>query len=335
MTGHGGAPAPEAAVRVEGLSVAFRGSRGERVRVLSDVSFTLPKNRIIGLVGESGSGKSVTALALMDLLPRQQAEVEVTSLRIGSEELDRIDATTVGRRRGRQLSMIFQEPMRSLNPAFTAGQQIAAVARRHLGMDRAAARGKALEMLELVGIPEPERNAGRYPHQLSGGMCQRVVIAMALVGQPSVLFADEPTTALDATTQAQVLAVLRDLSRRLGMTTMIATHDLGVVAETCDEVLVMYAGEIVERAPVAELFRAPRHPYTRALLACASVGREGLRGIPGSVPTPGRWPTGCRFAARCPLALPGVCDVAPVPLVDVPGHGAARCLRLDESEDTP
>lgn len=321
-------------LRVDGLTVAFRtGPRRRPVPVVTDVSFALRSRTITGLVGESGSGKSVTALALMDLLPRRVAEVHIDGMAIGDEVFDRVDATTVGRRRGRELSMIFQEPMRSLNPAFTAGQQIAAVARRHLGLDRRRARHVAVEMLDLVGIPDPERNADRYPHQLSGGMCQRVVIAIALVGQPRILFADEPTTALDATTQAQVLTVLRDLSHRLGMTTLITTHDLGVVAELCDEVLVMYAGEIVERASVAEIFRAPRHPYTRALLDCGPTGKAALQGIPGSVPAPGQWPRGCRFAARCPLALPGTCDVGPVPLTPTGAGGAARCLRLDRTED--
>jgi peptide/nickel transport system ATP-binding protein len=318
-------------IEVEGLNVSFRTPGRVPVPVLSDVSFTLRPHRITGLVGESGSGKSVTALALMDLLPRNSAEVRIGVLRVDSDE---IDTTTIGGRRGSELSMIFQEPMRSLNPAFTAGQQIAAVARRHLGLDRRAARAKAVEMLELVGIPDPERNAGCYPHQLSGGMCQRVLIAIALVGRPGVLFADEPTTALDATTQAQVLSVLRELTERLGMTTMIATHDLGVVAELCDDVLVMYGGEIVERASVVELFGAPRHPYTKALLACSSVGQESLRGIPGSVPAPGHWPTGCRFAPRCPLALAGTCDVAPVPMIDGPGDRSTRCLRLDQTGET-
>jgi peptide/nickel transport system ATP-binding protein len=318
-------------IEVEGLNVSFRTAGRAPVPVLSDVSFTLRSHRITGLVGESGSGKSVTALALMDLLPRNSAEVRIGVLRKGSDE---IEAGKIGSRRGRELSMIFQEPMRSLNPAFTAGEQIAAVARRHLGLDRRAARAKAIEMLELVGIPDPERNTGAYPHQLSGGMCQRVLIAIALVGRPGVLFADEPTTALDATTQAQVLSVLRELTERLGMTTMIATHDLGVVAELCDDVLVMYSGEIVERASVVDLFRAPRHPYTKALLACSSVGQESLRGIPGSVPTPGNWPAGCRFAPRCSLAVAGVCDVAPVPLIDVPGDRSARCLRLDQTGGT-
>lgn len=317
---------------VDGLDVDFRGADGVLRRVVSDVSFALSPNRITGLVGESGSGKSVTALALMGLIPRSSSAVTVGRVRFGPDEFDRIDETVMAPRRGRELSMVFQEPMRSLNPAFTVGSQIAAVARRHHGLDRRAARRKAVEMLELVGIADPAANAQRYPHQLSGGMCQRVVIAIALVGEPSVLFADEPTTALDATTQAQILVLLRELAGRLGTATMIATHDLGVVVEVCDDVLVMYAGEIVERGTVVELFRAPRHPYTRALLACSSVGPEALQGIPGSVPVPGQWPRGCRFAPRCPIALPGTCDVGPVPEQPLPTGGTARCLRLDRTE---
>ena len=317
----------DAAVAVDDLHVSFA-SHGRTVEVISGVSFQLRKNRITGLVGESGSGKSVTALALMDLLPRE-ASVSVAALSIGDETFDRIDAKTVGRRRGKELAMIFQEPIRSLNPAFRAGTQIAAVVREHLGLGRKATRQRVLELLGLVGIPDPKRTAHAFPHQLSGGMSQRVMIAIALAGGPSVLFADEPTTALDATTQAQVLALIKDLGERLGMTTLIATHDLGVVAELCDDVIVMYAGEIVEQASVDELFRAPRHPYTRALLACSRLDESASHGIPGSVPAPGSWPTGCRFAARCEFVVAEQCEKSPIELRPV-GKSTVRCARAEE-----
>ncbi|GAA3931058.1 ABC transporter ATP-binding protein [Microbacterium soli] len=319
----------DTAVEVSGLTVSF--VMGDRpVEVLSDVSFSLRRNRITGLVGESGSGKSVTALAIMDLLP-QEAEVAVDRVRIGDDVFESIDRSTVGARRGNELSMIFQEPIRSLNPAFRAGDQIAAVVRRHKRVSGREARHRATELLELVGIPDPARTAAAFPHQLSGGMSQRVMIALALAGEPNVLFADEPTTALDATTQAQVLALLKELADRLGMTTLIATHDLGVVAELCDDVIVMYAGEIVEMATVEEVFARPRHPYTRALLSCSRLDDGALRGIPGSVPQPGKWPRGCRFAPRCEIAVEGACTAEPLPLRRI-GTRSTRCRRAEEMD---
>lgn len=317
----------EAAVVVGGLNVSFEYSDNV-VPVISDVSFTLRKNRITGLVGESGSGKSVTALAIMDLLPRE-AHIDVDQLQIGEHTLDRIDKSTIGKRRGREISMIFQEPIRSLNPAFRAGEQIAAVVRRHQKLRGAAARERVTSLLTLVGIPDPERVADAFPHQLSGGMSQRVMIALALAGEPSVLFADEPTTALDATTQAQVLGLIKELADRLGMTTLIATHDLGVVAELCDDVIVMYAGEIVETAAVDDLFASPQHPYTRALMACSRREDSALRGIPGSVPQPGRWPSGCRFAPRCAFAQEGTCTTGRIELTSH-RKGTVRCVRAEE-----
>lgn len=318
----------DVAVAVRDLNVSFRTPQ-RTVQVISDVSIELRRNRITGLVGESGSGKSVTALAMMDLLPRE-AQVTVESMRVGGDTFDRIDARTIGARRGRELSMIFQEPIRSLNPAFRAGDQISAVARKNGRLSRRAARKRVLELLSLVGIPDPQRTAEAYPHQLSGGMSQRVMIALALAGSPSVLFADEPTTALDATTQAQVLALIKDLANGLGMTTLIATHDLGVVAELCDDVIVMYAGEIIETAPVDELFAAPRHPYTKALLACSRLDEGALRGIPGTVPPPGSWPTGCRFAPRCEFVREGLCTTTPIELAQVAEGQNVRCARAGE-----
>lgn len=321
------APTDEVALSVENLNVSFQTSQ-RTVQVVSDLNLSLRRNRITGLVGESGSGKSVTALALMDLLPKE-ARITIDRMNVDGNEINEINSHTIGSRRGRELSMIFQEPIRSLNPAFRAGEQIAAVARRNGGLSRSAAKARVLELLRLVGIPDPQRTAQSYPHQLSGGMSQRVMIAMALAGEPAVLFADEPTTALDVTTQAQVLELIRELAAKLGMTTLIATHDLGVIAELCDDVVVMYAGQIVEIAPVEELFARPQHPYTKALLDCSRLSDSALRGIPGTVPQPGNWPQGCRFAPRCELARDGICTSQPIQLATVSPAHSARCVNVE------
>ncbi|MCR8726104.1 ABC transporter ATP-binding protein [Frigidibacter sp. ROC022] len=320
---------------VEGLRVAFRSRRGA-VTALRDVSFTLEAGRTLALVGESGSGKSVTSLAILGLLPRNG---DITAGRLAyrardGRELDlaRLPQSEFRAIRGREISMIFQEPMSSLNPLFTIGDQIGEMLLLHEGLDGAARRKRVIEMLEMVEIPAPARRIDSYPHEMSGGMRQRVMIALALICAPQLLIADEPTTALDVTVQAQILDLMRRLQREMGMSILFVTHDMGVVAEMADDVAVMYAGAVIEQAPVADLFARPSHPYTRGLLA--SIPRpdrpegERLVAIAGSVPPLGSLPSGCAFAPRCPLATPACAE--PVGLRDIhPGHRVA-CIRAEE-----
>ena len=271
------------------------------------VSFTVNKGETHCLVGESGCGKSVTALAAMGLLPRN-ASRSADVIRFGDEDLASLSERGLSRLRGNRMAMIFQEPMTSLNPAYTVGSQMAEVYVRHRGGNQRAARDRAMELLEKVRITSPEMRLSQYPHQLSGGLRQRVMIAMALMCGPELLIADEPTTALDVTVQAQILRLLGDLQRELGLAILLITHDLGIVARIAHRVAVMYAGEIVESAPAATLFAQPRHPYTRGLLSCVPVpGRvrpgEPLGSIPGTVPRLERGFTGCAFRQRCPQAM--------------------------------
>lgn len=298
---------------VRDLSVTFRPEEGD-VHAVDGVGFDVRRGEVLAVVGESGCGKSVTSLAVMGLLP---ATARVGgSVRLRGRELIGTDEKSLRRVRGSELSMIFQEPMTSLNPVLSVGRQIGEVLRRHRGMDRRQAGQRAVELLELVGIPAPHRRVREYPHQLSGGMRQRVMIAAAVACDPAVLIADEPTTALDVTVQAGILDVLTSLRERLGTAIVLITHDLGVVAHTADRVLVMYAGRAVERARVDDLFARPRHHYTRGLLdavprpgAHAGAGTGGgagerprLREIPGMVPGLSRQPDECTFAPRCPRA---------------------------------
>jgi len=290
---------------VEGLSVEFR-TEGGSVAVVEDLSFSIGAGRTLGLVGESGCGKSVTALALTRLLPAPPARIAGGRIRFEGVDLLGLAGPALRRVRGDRIGMIFQEPMTSLNPTLTIGRQIAEVLRLHRGLGAAAARDRSVEMLRQVGVGAPERRFDQYPHQLSGGLRQRVMIAIALVCHPDLLIADEPTTALDVTIQAQILDLLKRLQRELGMAILLITHDLGVVAEFCDEVAVMYAGRIVEQGSAAALFAAPRHPYTAGLLASSPrrVRRgERLPTIPGMVPAPGRRGAGCSFAERCSRVL--------------------------------
>ncbi|CAH0264345.1 ABC transporter ATP-binding protein [Roseomonas sp. CECT 9278] len=297
------------------------------LRAVDGVSFDLRRGETLGLVGESGSGKTLTALMLMRLL-----EPPLDSLPQGQVMLDGIDLMTLSEARmsalrGRTVSMVFQEPMTSLNPVMTVGRQIAEPLMRHLGLSAREAAARAEEMLRLVHIPDPRRVAGAYPHLLSGGMRQRAMIAIALACRPAVLVADEPTTALDVTVQAQILELLGELQREMGSAILLITHDLAVIAETAHRVAVMYAGRIVEEAPVALLFAAPRHPYTRGLLASIPrierVPAATLPEIPGMVPGPADRPAGCAFTPRCARALPRCADAAP-PLADLAsGHRVA------------
>ncbi|MCA0301987.1 MAG: ABC transporter ATP-binding protein [Proteobacteria bacterium] len=309
------------------LAVSFATDDGT-VRAVDGIDLSLERGRTLGLVGESGCGKSVTSLAVMGLLPPENSTVE-GEVRFEGRDLLQLGAREIRDLRGARLAMIFQEPMTSLNPSYTIGDQIMEAIQRHQGLAAAEARARAIDMLRLVRIPSPEKRVDDYPHKLSGGMRQRAMIAMALACGPQLLIADEPTTALDVTIQAQILDLLRGLRRETGTAIILITHDLGVVAEMADDVAVMYAGQIVERAPVASLFARPEHPYTVGLLGSIprlDEKRERLPSIEGRVPDMTRPPAGCRFAARCPFVEPA-CRATMPELVEVaPGH-LSRCRR--------
>jgi len=290
-------------LEVSNLRTTFRTDAGI-ARAVDGVSFGVQEGEVLGIVGESGSGKSVTSLSIMRLIPQPPGQIEKgSSIRLRGEELLSASEKRMREIRGNEIAMIFQEPMTSLNPVFTVGEQIVEAIRLHKGLSKQEARAAAIEMLRLVGIPNPEERIDQYPHSMSGGQRQRVMIAMALSCEPALLVADEPTTALDVTIQAQILDLINELRTRLRMAIILITHDLGVVAEVCDRVVVMYAGEVVEEGPVAEVFRDPRHPYTQGLLqAVPRLGevKDKLAVIPGTVPSPVSWPVGCRFHTRCP-----------------------------------
>ena len=318
-------------LELRGLTTAFQTARGE-ISAIEDISFDLNAGEILGIVGESGSGKSVTALTIMGLLPEPPARIAAGSVRFAGEELTTASPNRMEKIRGAGISMVFQEPMTSLNPVFTIGEQIMETLRAHERMSASAQRERAIEMLDRVGIPSATKRLNDYPHQLSGGQRQRVMIAMSLACRPKLLIADEPTTALDVTIQAQVLDLLMDLRDELGMAIMIITHNMGVIAEVADRVLVMYAGRIVEQSPVADLFDAPQHPYTKGLLACVPTlqqDRHRLIAIPGSLPEPARRPPGCRFAPRCSYRIEA-CRTAIPPLVMQREDRAVACIRADE-----
>ncbi|WP_433868630.1 ABC transporter ATP-binding protein [Saccharopolyspora sp. CA-218241] len=321
-----------AVLEVSELSVRFATDRGW-VTVVEDVSFAVEPGSTLGLVGESGSGKTVTSLALLGLLPARTSRISSGSIRLGGTELIGMPRRTLEDVRGNDIAMIFQEPMSSLNPAFTIGDQIAETVRRHRGLSRKQAAARAVAALEQVGIPNAARRARGYPHEFSGGMRQRAMIAMAICCEPKVLVADEPTTALDVTIQAQVLDLLRDMRDALGMGMVFITHDLGVVADICDQVVVMYAGQVVAADDVGHLFRQPPHPYAEGLLAAMpQLGDAGpLATIPGHAPAPGALPDGCRFHPRCPYATDD-CTASAVPLRDLGAGRATRCVRTDEIE---
>jgi peptide/nickel transport system ATP-binding protein/oligopeptide transport system ATP-binding protein len=318
-----------ALLEIEDLAVSFRTERGE-VEALSGVSFTVGAGESFGVVGESGSGKSLTALAVMGLVPDPPGRISRGTIRFAGEVLD---AKAQARLRGREIAMIFQEPMSALNPVFTVGEQVAEGLRVHEKLSHRAASARAAELLGHVGIPDPVRRLAQYPHELSGGMRQRVMIAAALACRPRLLIADEPTTALDVTIQAQILALLGALQRETGMAVLLITHDLGVIAQVVSRVAVMYAGRVVEGGPVLPVFEAPAHPYTHALLkSIPALNEEAARlpAIPGSVPVPSAWPAGCRFHPRCAVA-DAACSAATPPLVAVAPDHAAACIRPFES----
>ena len=324
-------PHGDALVTVRNLSVEFAGDRGWE-RVVNDVSFEVERGETLGIVGESGSGKSVTCLAMTGLIPTPGGRVASGSVRLDGQELVGLEQKRLEDIRGDDIGMIFQEPMTSLNPAFTVGQQIAEMVRRHRGVSKAEGMARAVEMLSRVGIPNAEQRAREYPFQFSGGMRQRVMIAMSLACEPKLLIADEPTTALDVTIQAQVLDLLREMQAEFGMSLIFITHDLGVVADICDRVVVMYAGRVVETASIDDLYFRPAHPYTEGLLtAMPQIGaRSGrLASIPGSTPVPSQLPAGCAFHPRCPYAV-DACTRSEIPLVDLGEGRAARCIRVGE-----
>jgi peptide/nickel transport system ATP-binding protein len=318
----------EVLLEVEDLRTHLDSTNGP-LRVVDGIDFRLRSGRTLCIVGESGCGKSLTALSIMGLLPTPPARIAGGRVLFEGQDLLRLGAPAMRALRGRRLAMVFQEPMTSLNPAFTIGHQLTEAVLCHQPIGRREAEARALAMLERVRIPAPERRLRDYPHQLSGGMRQRVMIAMALVNDPRVLIADEPTTALDVTIQAQILALIRELQEASGAAVILITHDLGVVAEVGDEVLVMYAGKVVEQAAVCSLLEDPQHPYTIGLLG--SVPRldadpERLTTIPGSVPPPNRFGGGCRFSTRCPFAIARCHDEEP-PLAEISEGHRVACWR--------
>ncbi len=306
---------------VEGLCVAFAG-----VRVVADVSISVGVGEAVGVVGESGSGKSVTALSVLRLIPSPPGQVEAGRVMFQGTDLLGLPLARMREIRGRDIAMVFQEPMASLNPVMTVGEQIAEAVMLHGDLDRAARRARAIEMLGLVGIPDPAGRYDAYPHQFSGGMRQRVMIAIALACNPRLLIADEPTTALDVTIQAQVLDLLKRIRAQFGTAILLISHDLGVIADICERVVVMYAGRVVEEADVRAIFRTPAHPYTRGLLA--SIPRlddtcRRLHQIPGTVPNAARKRPGCPFAPRCPLREARCEEAMPPMVAHGPGQRAA------------
>ncbi len=321
-----------ALLEIRGLRTSFLMPQGE-ARAVDGVSLSVDAGRTLGLVGESGCGKTMTALSILRLTP-PAARIVGGSIVFDGRDLLTLNEAEMRHIRGNEIAMIFQEPMSSLNPVFTVGNQVAEAVRLHQGLSRRTAHEKAVELLTLVEIPEAERRVNEYPHQLSGGMRQRVMIAMALSCHPRLLIADEPTTALDVTIQAQILDLLAGLQQRLGMAMILVTHDLGIVAERAGDVAIMYAGRIVEHAPVGAIFAHPRHPYTRGLLR--SIPKVGaakarrLEAIPGLVPDLLRLPSGCHFRDRCPRAISRCTAIDPALEEREPGHWVA-CVRAGEA----
>lgn len=308
-------------LEIERLSVGIG-----RLTLLEDIAFCVDKGEILGLVGESGSGKSLTALAIVGLLPLIGARVTAGEIRFDGTDLTRLDESRLRRFRGRRIAFITQNPMTALDPLQPIGEQIDVVARLHLGLTPNTARERTIEILTRLRIPEAATICRQYPHQLSGGMKQRIVIAMALAGEPDLIVADEPTTALDVTVQAQIIHLLTSLVRERGMALVLITHDMGVVAQCCDRVAVLYAGRLAEQQPVTSLFAAPAHPYTHALIDCIpreDMASGSLAGIAGSVPSVAHFPSGCRFHPRC-AGCRALCETTVPAAVAVPG-GTVAC----------
>lgn len=322
-------------LEVKKLAVAFRTVQG-RCIALKGVDFTMRPGETLGIVGESGSGKSLTALSIMRLVPNPPGEITGGEIRFQGKNLLSLSTEDMQKIRGNKISMIFQEPMTSLNPLHTCGRQIREPLMIHRGFSEKAASKRALEYLRLVGIPSPEQRFHEFPHQLSGGMRQRIMIAMALVCEPKLILADEPTTALDVTIQAQILELLRTLREKIDAGIVMITHDMGIIADICHRVLVMYAGQIVESSPLKEIFREPLHPYTQGLLQSIpriQNGKKRLFSIDGTVPSPFDMPKGCAFQPRCTRSLP-VCREKEPALVSVNAERRIRCWRYERSGTT-
>lgn len=318
-------------LEVRNLQTSFSTDKGE-VRAVDGVSFDVPKGKTIGIVGESGSGKSITSLSILRLLA-ENGKIKGGEIRYKGENLTKVSEKRMRELRGNEISMIFQEPMTSLNPVYTVGQQISEALISHQGMNKKQAMVRSVELLKLVGIPSPEKRVKAYPFELSGGMRQRVMIAMSLACDPEILIADEPTTALDVTIQAQILELIKELQERLGMSVIFITHDLGVVAETCDYVAVMYAGQVVEYSDIRTLFKQPKHPYSIGLLNSLprhDIDQEKLVPIKGNVPSPHEMPTGCRFAPRCPAATDLCRSKMPELMTDDSGNQVRCWIYSDE-----
>ena len=321
-------------LEVRDLQTTFDLTKTLSVRAVDGVSFEVHAGETLAVVGESGSGKSVTSLSIMGLLPKDVGRVSGGSIKLNGREITTLSDTEMREIRGKEIGMIFQEPMTSLNPVHTVGQQIAEMVIRHQNLSKAKARARAIEMLELVGIPEPTTRVDNYPHEMSGGMRQRAMIAMALACEPRILIADEPTTALDVTIQAQMLELMQDLQQKLGMAIIFITHDLGVVAEVADRVVVMYAAQVVETGGVEDIFRNPRMPYTAGLMNSiprlgSSINKTRLEAIPGTVPALTSLPEGCRFHPRCAFATE-VCKTTSPVLEDASDGHMIRCTRWRE-----
>ncbi|MFO8048823.1 MAG: ABC transporter ATP-binding protein [Desulfosudaceae bacterium] len=317
---------------VEGLTASFATDEG-RLRAVDEIAFQVNRGEVLGLVGESGCGKSVTALSLMRLLPKPAGRIESGRVLFDGTDLTGLPAAAMRHLRGRRLAMIFQEPMSALNPVHSVGKQLREVFRIQTGLtSKKTANDKAIALLRKVGVPDPRRRLQEFPHQISGGTRQRIMIAMALAGSPDLLIADEPTTALDVTIQAQILDLIKAMQRDLGMAVILITHDLGVIAETCDRVSVMYAGKIVETAPVRILFQTPAHPYTRGLLdsmpRLENRRKSRLNVIAGMVPSLNELPDGCRFQNRC-RRVREVCRQTEPPLISIAENHTAACHFVD------
>jgi oligopeptide/dipeptide ABC transporter ATP-binding protein len=321
-------------LEVRDLQTTFDLSKTLSICAVDGVSFEVHAGETLAIVGESGSGKSVTSLSIMGLLPKDIGRVSAGSIKLQGREITQLSDAEMREIRGKEIGMIFQEPMTSLNPVHTIGQQIAEMVIRHQNLSKSKARARAIEMLELVGIPEPTTRVDNYPHEMSGGMRQRAMIAMALSCEPRILIADEPTTALDVTIQAQMLELMQDLQSKLGMAIIFITHDLGVVAEVADRVVVMYGAQVVETASVEDIFRNPRMPYTAGLMNSiprlgSSINKKRLEAIPGTVPALTSLPEGCRFHPRCAFAT-DACTADLPPLEEASDGHTIRCVRWRE-----
>jgi peptide/nickel transport system ATP-binding protein len=320
----------EPLLEIRGLKTQFATDNG-MVRAVDGVDITIGRGETVGVVGESGCGKTVTAMSVLKLIAMPPGKIVEGQILWQGRDLIPLENDELDEIRTKEIAMVFQEPMTSLNPVYTVGDQIGEALRRHEGLSRRAALEKTIEMLRLVQIPNPQKRVIDYPHQFSGGMRQRVMIAMALSCGPKLLIADEPTTALDVTIQAQILELLADMKSRFGMAVMLITHAMGVVAETAQRVVVMYAGRVIEEAPVDELFANPRHPYTQGLIRSiphidrAATSKKRLEAIPGVVPSLITPPPGCRFAPRCRYAMPA-CRLAVPPLLDIGGGHKVACI---------